>query len=62
MATKKFPVRIVDELGRIVLPKAIRDELGIEEGSPMDITVTTDGKIVLERTVIKKKPRKRVLY
>lgn len=30
-------VRRIDDLGRIVIPKAIRISLGIEEGTPMEL-------------------------
>jgi transcriptional pleiotropic regulator of transition state genes len=46
-ATKK-----VDELGRIVLPKEIRDELEIKEGDALDICVDRDN-------IILRKPGKR---
>ena len=42
-------VRRVDELGRVVIPKEIRNKLGIEERDPLDIYV--DGfSIVLKKS------------
>ena len=40
-------VRKIDELGRIVLPKELRDNLGIEEGTPLEIFV--DGEFIMIR-------------
>ena len=41
-------IRRVDDLGRIVLPKEIRRNSGITEGTPMEIYTTSDG-IVLKK-------------
>ena len=42
-------VRRVDELGRVVIPKEIRNKLGIEERDPLDIYI--DGfSIVLRKS------------
>lgn len=35
-------VRKIDELGRVVLPKSIRDNLKIEEKDPLEIYVEDD--------------------
>lgn len=40
-------VRKVDELGRIVLPKELRQTMGIRTGDPMEIY--TDGKGIILR-------------
>ena len=40
--------RIVDELGRIVLPKELRKTLGIAEKDPIEIFVE-DEKIILQK-------------
>lgn len=40
-------VRKVDELGRVVLPKELRDTMGIEEKTPLEIYV--DGKNIILR-------------
>ena len=40
-------VRRVDQLGRVVLPKELRDVLGIEERTPLEIF--TDGDTIILR-------------
>lgn len=42
-------IRRVDELGRIVIPKEIRDRFEIIEHTPMEIFVTDNNKIILEK-------------
>ncbi|HCC01332.1 MAG TPA: AbrB family transcriptional regulator [Ruminococcaceae bacterium] len=42
-------VRKVDELGRIVLPKELRNTLNINEKDPLEIYVDEDSKIVLKK-------------
>lgn len=42
-------IRKVDDLGRIVIPKEIRNSLFIKEGSPMDISVSEDLEIILRK-------------
>lgn len=37
----------IDAAGRIVVPKALRDELGLEPGRPLDIHAR-DGSLVIE--------------
>jgi len=44
-------VRRFDDLGRIVIPKVIRQELGIEVGNAMKITIL-DGKVILKKIPI----------
>jgi transcriptional pleiotropic regulator of transition state genes len=47
---RKFgAVRRVDDLGRIVIPKDIRDRLGLPIGARLEVYATEDGKIVAER-------------
>lgn len=41
-------VRKVDELGRIVLPKEIRDTMGIKEKDPLEIFIDSE-KIILSK-------------
>lgn len=41
-------VRRVDELGRIVIPKEMRNKMNIEEDTPMEIFVDGD-KIILTK-------------
>ena len=37
----------IDRAGRVVVPKAVRDALGLEDGTPLEIEVR-DGAVVLE--------------
>jgi AbrB family looped-hinge helix DNA binding protein len=41
-------VRRVDDLGRVVIPKEVRINMGIHEGDPMEI-FTEDGAIILKK-------------
>lgn len=41
-------VRCVDELGRIVVPKEMRQKMGISNGDPVEIYVEGE-KIILEK-------------
>ena len=43
-------VRRLDDLGRIVIPKEIRRTLEINEGDPMEIFLTEDGGVVLQKS------------
>lgn len=38
--------RKLDQLGRIVLPKELRDSMGIEEGTPMEIFTDSEEIII----------------
>ncbi len=40
-------IRRVDDLGRIVIPKTIRQELNIEEGEPLEIYFDRHNKQVI---------------
>jgi transcriptional pleiotropic regulator of transition state genes len=42
-------VRKVDDLGRLVIPKEMRNTLGIDEGTPMEFFVDKEGSIVVRR-------------
>lgn len=42
-------VRRIDELGRIVIPKEIRRNLGIREGAPLEIYVDRGGGLILRK-------------
>ena len=42
--------RAVDDLGRIVIPKELRRNLGISEGTPLEIYTDAD-RIVLKRYI-----------
>jgi len=41
--------RKIDDLGRIVIPKEMRQALGIVTGDPLEICMTDDGGIVFHR-------------
>ena len=41
-------IRRVDELGRILIPKEIRQTLGVSESTPMEI-FTEDKKIIIQK-------------
>jgi stage V sporulation protein T len=41
-------VRRIDDLGRIVIPKEIRNSLMIHEGDPLEIFTTEDGELLLK--------------
>ena len=44
MAGSVFPVEAtIDSVGRIVLPKALRDQLGLTPGTVVDVTQYGDG-------------------
>lgn len=40
-------IRRLDDLGRIVIPKAVRQPLGLEEGQPMEISFDADARTVI---------------
>ena len=43
-------VRRIDDLGRVVIPKEVRINMGIKEGDPLEIyTTDTPGEIVFKR-------------
>ena len=42
-------VRRVDDLGRIVIPKAIRKQVNITEGEPMELYIMGDGSILFKK-------------
>lgn len=42
-------VRRIDDLGRIVVPKELRKQLGIKEGEPIELFIDEDKNIVLSR-------------
>jgi len=37
----------IDEKGRIVIPKEIREKLNLKEGSKVEINLEKDGKIII---------------
>ena len=42
-------VRRIDDIGRIVIPKGLRDMLNIEEGQPMELFVDNEKNIILKK-------------
>ena len=42
-------VRRIDDLGRVVIPKEIRKQLGIKEGEPLEFFIDENNNIVLSR-------------
>ena len=42
-------VRLVDDLGRIVIPREIRRTLGITEGEPLEIFCGRDGSVIFKK-------------
>ena len=42
-------VRIIDDLGRLVIPKEIRKTLRIKEGDPLEIFTDKEGEIILKK-------------
>ena len=42
-------VRRIDDLGRVVIPKEIRRELGIGEGDPLEILVDSENQEIILR-------------
>ena len=45
-------MRRFDDLGRIVVPKAIRHSLGVKEGDWMEIFIGEDGELILRPHVV----------
>lgn len=43
--------RRIDDLGRIVLPREMREAMNFGVGEALDITSTYEGKIVIEKTL-----------
>jgi len=43
-------IRKLDGLGRIVLPKELRDIQGLNEGTPMDVLLDDDGNVLLRKS------------
>ena len=42
-------VRRIDDLGRVVIPKAIREQLNIQAGEPIELFIDEDNNIILSR-------------
>lgn len=44
-------MRKLDNLGRIVLPKELRNLQGLSEGTPMDILLDDAGNVLLRKSI-----------
>ena len=44
-------IRRIDDLGRVVIPKEIRQTMRIHEGDPLEIYTDTDGSVTFKRYV-----------
>lgn len=42
-------VRRIDDLGRVVIPKEVRRNMGIKEGDPLEIYTDRDGAIIFKK-------------
>ena len=40
-------IRRIDDLGRVVIPKIVREELNLEEGTPMKIYIDKEERKVI---------------
>jgi len=46
-------VRRIDDLGRVVIPRAVRKEMNIQENDPLEIFIDKkDGSIILKPYII----------
>ena len=66
-------IRHLDDLGRIVIPKEVRNQIGVEEGDSLNLLTLTDGSLLLRKIVdgkpvndcpcvAKTKPEKKVVH
>lgn len=39
-------IRRIDDLGRITLPKELRNKMGVKEGTPMEMYTTDNGVLI----------------
>jgi len=46
---------IIGERGQIVIPKQIRDKLGLERGTILEVETTGDGNLIVLRPMRKKR-------
>ena len=53
-------IRRIDDLGRIVIPRAIREQIGIQEGDPLEIILDGD-KLYLEKYIASYEYEKHIL-
>ena len=42
-------IRRIDDLGRVVIPKEIRRQLGVREGDPLKIYLSADGGVMFKK-------------
>lgn len=49
MDDEEIRYRRFDDLGRIVIPKVIRNAIQVKEGDCMKITIDEQGRIILEK-------------
>lgn len=42
-------VRRIDDIGRVVIPKEIRQTMGIQVGDPLEIFINTDGEVIFKK-------------
>lgn len=50
-------IRRIDDLGRIVIPKEIKNRLNIENGDPLEIFVENNDIILKNITILMKLPK-----
>ena len=48
-------VRSIDSLGRVVLPKELRNTYGITPDTPLEIFTDTDGEVVFKKAIVLRK-------
>ena len=48
-------VRRIDDLGRIVIPKEIRQNTKIKEGDPLEIFLGSEGELILKKAIPEEK-------
>lgn len=51
-------VKIVDNFGRIVIPKKIQQKLNIHKGDPLEVSYTDDGRIFFRKHLTDEEKRK----
>ena len=51
--SNSYIIRRIDDIGRIIIPKEIRRNLQIKEGTPFGITVDVNGNIILTQYLTK---------
>lgn len=51
-------VKIVDNFGRIVIPKKIQQKLNIHKGDPLEVSYTGDGRVFFRKHLTNEEKRK----